>query len=346
MSRNKKEANRSIFAALDEFCASRGDPILNAGSGRWIATQNADQRRFLTNAKLSAFLPFTARKGVARFDLWKETYFYTVGFEHVLPPVELSETDVHPGILTTVISELKIAPKATTAEIRDVVEAEDSTLGGYAGHGADLLGLLYPPMRIFQSRDVADDETWRMFFLLCLSESRGTETWLDNNLADTLQGVAELELIGLPYNTLCRSIFDTDPAAMFMALYRCLEAIYAFSSARTVIDTLQLSQSWDEVAAALEDALGWHPREESSLTSLFGFGTERDHAAIFEALGEVKPDPPLAAPAAKRVYKLRNDLVHFRPAQRKVDLSKVDWNRLCEATAGLVCFIYNEVFLN
>jgi hypothetical protein len=218
--------------------------------------------------------------------------------------------------------------------------------GSYNGHDfEDILGL-YPTIRVFCSEDVTIDETWRIFFLLCLSEARNAETWIDSSFADTLQGMAELPLLNVPYQTLCRSIFDTDPAAMFLALYRCLEALYAFSSARKLIGALSLSDDWAIVATALEDALGWHPREENSLMELVEYATEPDHRAIFSALAETVPETSgdLAGSAARRIYKLRNDLVHYRPAQHEMNFTTIDWNRLCEATAAIVCFIYAEVF--
>jgi hypothetical protein len=130
-------------------------------------------------------------------------------------------------------------------------------------------------------------------------------------------------------------------------LYRCLEPIYAYSSAREVIAALKLKHDWAEVAATLEDTLGWRPREENSLTALLTYGADQDHNAIFAALGEAAPDMnsgSVSAAAGRRIYKLRNDLVHFRPSQVRIDYSMVNWNALCEAAAALVCYIYAEVF--
>jgi hypothetical protein len=147
-----------------------------------------------------------------------------------------SEIDVHPGLLTTVLAETLPRPRATVSEIVDVVEAFDKDSDpGYAGHDAGSVGSLFPSIRAFSGLDLADEETWRIFFLLCLDEVMRGETWIEESFANTLRAIAELGSIDVPYKTLCRSIFDADPAAMFLALYRCIESLYAYSSAREIM---------------------------------------------------------------------------------------------------------------
>jgi hypothetical protein len=348
MTRNMIEANRRIFRALDDYCSARGDPIENAGSPRWIATKEEEEDRiFLRKADLSAQLSFTSRRAMARFDRLPKSYFCAVGFENMQDVSGLAEQNLSGGMLTAVLSELRTQPRASTAEIRDVVAAWDNTTPGYPGHDAGLVVSLFPKIRFFSASDVATEETWRIFFMLCLAECRNGETWINDGLVSTLQVIAELEPADLPYRTLCRSIFDADPAAMFLALYRCLEALYAFSGARDLIAALDLNRPWPQVAVALEDHLGWYPREQDSLTNLLELGIRADHELVFEALGESPPESAagrLPAAVSRRIYKLRNELVHFRPAQHQMDHSGIDWNRLCEAAAGLVCFVYAEVF--
>jgi len=347
MSRNMIDANKKLFATLDKFCNARGDPVLNAGQPRWIET-TAAEKGVLKNAKLTELLTFTARKGLARFDLSTKTIFCSVGFDHLVPSFGLSEDDVNAGLLTAILFELDPLPRASAAEIKNIIEADDPSINaGYAGHTSAAIKTLYPTVRAFSAYNISPDETWRLFFLICLLECRNAETWIDEAFANALQGLAELQILNLPYRTLCRSIFDTDRGAMFLALYRCLEALYAFSSARALMATLKLSNTWEDIASALEDVLGWHPREESSLADLISLGIDRDQTAIFAALNEPLPDTaqnPLSTLASRRIYRLRNDLVHFRPAQHRVDLTKIEWNRLCEAMTGLICFIYADVF--
>lgn len=196
-------------------------------------------------------------------------------------------------------------------------------------------------------RDFHVDETWRVFFEICLSERANSGFWADENLLGTLRNLCELDPLKIPYRTLCRSVFDEDRAALFMALYRCIEALYAYSSASKLAASLGLEANWAEVAATLEDALGWHPREEGSLESLLEFASEYDLRLVWRALGEDDGGATaqnLAARTARRIYRTRNALVHYRPAHHAVSFDSCDWNRLCEAMAGMVLHVYARVF--
>jgi hypothetical protein len=98
------------------------------------------------------------------------------------------------------------------------------------------------------------------------------------------------------------------------------------------------------MALTLEETLGWHPREESSLEALLGHAVTDDLRSIASSLDdEVPSDARPAAYVAKRIYQLRNALVHYRPYQQKFSFKGTDWNRLCEAMALLVLHIYGEV---
>jgi hypothetical protein len=292
-------------------------------------------------------LSFGANRAVARFDLDSECFICTLGFDQVIGQAGLLEIDVGAGLLTALLMDLKPRPRATAAEIKDVIEAQHKIAEpSYNGHDPQLILLLFPTIRAFTSIDVDPEETWRIFFLLCVDESRQGETWIEDDFAQTLRSIAELKSPNVPYRTLCRSIFDADPAAMFLALYRCIEALYAYSSAQNIIRSLHLSIDWTEVAVVLEDELGWHPREESSLASLLSKAHKSDLEGIFRAMDKTVPGrrSDLAASTARVIYKLRNELVHFRPAHHRVDYSEVEWNRLCIATATLVWHLYTEVF--
>lgn len=151
----------------------------------------------------------------------------------------------------------------------------------------------------------------------------------------------------IPYRVLCRSIFDGDPSSFFLAQYRCLEALYAYSSAQGLIRALSLNKSWGEVATVLEEELGWHPQEQGSLAKILSFAAEVDLRSIFEATTQfatVMEDMNLATMAAKKIYGLRNSIVHYRPAQHRTPTDRVDWVLLCTAIAGIVVDVYNAVF--
>lgn len=346
MTRNMILANQQIFELLDAYCEVRERSIKNAGAPRWIAT-NAEDREVLKHADFSGVVSFGPGRAIARFDQGSNCFICTIGFDRVLPQGGLVEIEVGAGLLTALLAEVKPRPRSTPTQVKDIVEAFDrDTDPGYKGHDADSIAPLFPPIRAFAALDTASEETWRIFFLLCVGECRNGETWIDDEFADTLQSIAELDLANVPYQTLCRSIFDADPAAIFLALYRCLESLYAYSSAQRLIRALKATGDWVDVAVALEDQLGWYPREASSLADLLSSAPKTDLERIFHAIKEPIPEKTsnLPASAANLIYRLRNNLVHFRPIHRRLDFQSIEWNRLCTAVATLVWHVYSEAF--
>jgi hypothetical protein len=90
--------------------------------------------------------------------------------------------------------------------------------------------------------------------------------------------------------------------------------------------------------------LGWYPREEPSLEALLKHAVIDDLQSVASSLDdEIPSDARPAAYVAKRIYQLRNALVHYRPFQQKFSFKGTNWNRLCEAMALLVLHIYGEV---
>jgi hypothetical protein len=340
-SRNKIAANASIFQRLDSYCVNRGEPVANEGAGRWIETGEQD-REFLVYARLVQMLSLSPSLKIARFDYAKRSFFITAGFDLLETPEAMQEEDLSGGILTACLSEMALRPIAKPIEIRDVVEVGDVTLGGYFGHDPFQMASLFPSIQILSSELLVQDESANVFLLLCLSDRRRYDHWIDNELAAKITKMANISATAIPYEVLCRAVLDFDPAALFLALYRSQEALYSREKTMALISSLGISRSWLEMAQQLEFHLSWYPREEPSLEALFRSASLPDLARLLKALGEgLKEDNNIQAFAARRVYALRNALVHYRPFHQAYSFDKIDWNRLCEAMSSLVMDFYD-----
>lgn len=344
MPRNMIEANTAVFSSLDEYCLRRGEPLSNAGKPRWITTDRLG-KAFLKYATLVAELSFSASVKVARFDFYNRAFFVTTGLDLPEAPDVLQVEHLDGGRLTAVLSELRLTPVVLPSHIRDVVEVADKTSSpGYGGHDHLSVSSLYPKIQVFSVEDLLQEESFRIFFLICLADRRRIEQWIDEQLATILNVITELSPAYIPYEILCRSILDMDPSALFLALYRCLEALYAHTQTQRLMHALEMSKPWAEMAETLEATLGWYPREEPSLEALLVHAVTEDLQAIASALNDTMPADARSEPyVAKRIYQLRNALVHYRPFHQKFSFKRVDWNRLCEAMALLVFHIYGEI---
>jgi hypothetical protein len=355
VSRNIIQANKSIFVALDKHCATRGSTLQNAGKPRWIASKKK-HHHFMASARVSDLVHFgPGRKlarfelstKLARFELSTKCYLCSVGFEPNEGLLSGAKLDLDPALLTVALSELQPRPSATFNEIRQIVEWSDKeTDDRYQGHEHEQIASLFPLVCVYDMDHGKDKVIWNTFFNVCIDECELGSSWIEGSLADALRSMCDLDQQRIPYRVLCRSIFDGDRSSFFLALYRCLEALYAYSSARSLAGALEISKPWGEIATVLEDELGWHPREEGSLTRIIKFATPTDLRAILHALGCSSPGDQelLINRAAKAIYGLRNSIVHYRPAQHRVDMESFDWLRICAAMVGVILDVYEAVF--
>lgn len=345
MSRTMKAAQQAVFGALDSYCAGAGEPVNNAGAVRWIHG-SADDSAFLAGALFSDLFRLTPRRLMARIDFRGRTYFSTLGFISAALPADLDEGEATPGLVSVLLAESLPRPVGSPFQVKDAVElndaAQDST---YDGHDYSAIADLFGPFRVFKGDAVEATETWRAYYEICLGELSEMDTWIEPPTASAMAKLTDLSALGLPYQTLCRSLFDADPAALFLALYRCLEALYAYTASMKLAAALGFTGSWRDVALALERDIGWRPREEDSLAGLF---TKCDPELLNQFLDCVGGDRPEAATAssaaAKWTYKLRNGLVHYRPIHHTIEHGGLDWNALCVTLSLIIREVYFDIF--
>lgn len=238
-------------------------------------------------------------------------------------------------------------PVATPLQVQNIVIAQDSRDAGYNGHDPKDISALFANIQAFSASDVSISDNPKIFFDFALSEARYTPNWVPQRLCDSLQELYTLELIGIPFDVLSRSILDYDPASLFLALYRCLEALYSRSGAERLRASLAISADWEAVARSLESELGWRPVEAGSLESLVRMGAQSEWKSISDAISPAIPGTggrDRAMTASKAIYKLRNSTVHFRPSTSAIILEKVDWDSLCCSMVTLISYVYSDIF--
>lgn len=336
-SRNKIEANKVIFEKLDSFCQARGTTISNAGIARWIETTE-ENRAFLIHAEAVNSLVLSPTLAIQRFDFEDRSYFVTAGFETVEDPEELIREDLNGSILTAFLSETDVRVTATPDEVRNVVEVGQLGEPEYNGHAFEQMASLFPNIQVYSTPRLVKEESEATFFLLCLADRRRVDHWIDEELANSLKSLASLTANAIPYRNLSRATLDIDPASLFLALYRTLESLYAREKTSILMTALAIKRrTWLDVAQSLEEHLGWYPREETSLENLLRHAKETTLESILTEFKLIKTEGMnLPAVTAKRIYALRNSLVHYRPFHQASPIPSLNWGRLCEAMISLV----------
>ncbi len=342
MARNVIEVNRRVFEILETYCANRSALIPTAGLDRFVAGGARDER-YVKYAEVVAVLRFGTRRALVQMNYESRSFIGVVGFEFEVDLPQLATEDVNAGMLVLVISELEIRPVLDPSSIRNIVEVGSMLDDAYSGHGFNEIASLFPELQAVDVPSDLVDSIDCIFLLLSLDECRRGESWINDSLATELAALTELEMAHLPYAAISRSVFDLDPRTMFMALYRCIEATYAFDSCRKLVQGLGLTQTWFEIAKALEDSVGWHPREAESLNGILRLAIEDDLLDVCICLRQ-ELGADVASSAGKAIYGLRNRVVHFRPGHETNSLDHIDWNELCALLARIVFQVFANAF--
>jgi hypothetical protein len=343
MTRDMRLANQRVFRLLEEYCSRREDPVLGAGKVRWISSTPQD-KQYLKGLTVAATVSFGSRRSLAHLVIDEQHFIALTDFEF---PAEIREA--HPvepvgGLIVALLSEVLPTPTSSPSEVRNVVEVGSKEEPEYAGHDVDSVARLFPTIQVLECvQPLAPEALWRLFLVICTDECRLGGSWIDDALARSLVTLATLEVPALPYAAICRSIFDADPRSLFMALYRCIEATYAYDSSNRIITALGLQTSWPEMAAALDAEIGWHPQEAAALNAMLEHALEQDLEELCYCLKAIGGREPHVR-AGRALYALRNRVVHYRAGTVGESGEDIDWNRLCEALIGIVVDVFTRAY--
>jgi hypothetical protein len=343
-----RKANRALFANLEGFCQRRSEPIPTTGRRRFVSVRKdveGDQdRRDLTRGTLETTVRFGGDRFLAHVRVDADDYIGLIGFDHEPDVSSLSLADVTPGLAILLLSEMSPRPRATPSEIRNVVEVGSMDDSDYQGHTMASVGSLFPRLQLLASDQPIDEESaQRLFLMISVEECAQGASWIEDALAGELVSLTDLDVPALPYGAIVESMFDADPRSLYMALYRCIEATYAFETSRRLVDDLKLSVTWVEMAEALADVAGWRPQEASSLNIVLGNALEQDLLEVCQCL-HVSVGNDVAASAGKAIYSLRNRIVHYRPGTERVEVESVPWNTLCHLLVRIVFHVFTKAY--
>ncbi len=334
--RNKIEANQKIFARLDRFCSARAHDLQNAGTARYVATEPSE-RKFLTHATYVRALLQSSSRAIQQLDFEGKTFILTAGFETLEIPAGFEQEDLNGAMLTTLLAESEIRPSAAPLRVREIVEVGQIGQAGYVGHDPEQIRSLYPVIQAFSSERLDPGGSEGIFLLFCLGDRRRSEHWIEDSLARTLETLSGMKAETLPLTSICKAVLDPDPSSLYLALYKALEGLYAREKTIQLTSALGVERDWVEVAEVLESILGWRPREEGSLESLLSRVTQSTLRLVLDSFSaDVPVGAKLYMSATRRIYALRNSLVHYRPFLQSRHPLQLNWPMLCEGMTLVV----------
>lgn len=265
----------------------------------------------------------------------------------VASEAEVADTPPLAAIWEVIINELQVLPTGSPYELADIIlGAPESSFAGVYEVCWEQLRDQYPVINFYAldllvaqdsalQFDVGDE--WRAMSTAVLHAGRTDESWMSEETVNALRELITSGSSEIPFHSLARSFLDLDPRSLFMALYRCLEATYSFHPMAELRDRLGMEHDWQEVARALADVLKWRPQEEDSLAKMLNLAEEnlvRDLGAALQADLREASNP--GKTVAKKLYALRNAIVHHRPGLSTDDQAVDDWDEVCSTLSRVV----------
>ena len=331
MTRNVIEMNIRIFSRLDYHCENLQRRLRTAGKKRHIKSNKQDDIFSAEAELLGKFFPESERQVIVLKHRSK-VFYCLVGFRFLASVPTLDhfiQTENNAGLMTVLCDLGGLRPQAFGEDLNEIIDVGHMDDGlGYEGHLFTQLQTIYSPVTVYEADQAEDLKSEIQVIRFCLLEKQGDPSTIDGTAPREIERLIKLDIEALPIATISRSLFDADPGSLFLALYRCFEAIYSVRACKKLGNSLGLSKTWQEISKSLEVDLSWRPRELPSLSTLLAPVKPDTLAEILQAIGlnEVEPTNEKVASA---IYDLRNRLVHFRPGmQLDSPNSVLNWSGL------------------
>ncbi|MDX9943172.1 MAG: hypothetical protein RBS35_00125 [Azonexus sp.] len=313
------EANQKLFARLADAV---GDLVSSQVLQQKRAVQtDRDGKRWLQHLDIrsSSHLLLSSTSSLALGEYEGDHYLVAVGLEVTTPPAEFECIPVNSGMFTAIVSELQVPLLRSMDLAQQLHEYVFYPLEGEVG-----LIDVEIVRRFFESIDVFRiDPTSGLVFdrefglraaiaaILGAPKARPLE-WPATSLERLSYMIRDPDEQA-PFHLLLRAITETREDSAFLAIYRCVEQLFPIPAIAELSDALGLSHPALQVAATIEQHLGWRRREDDAIAHLFGELEAPLIDRLLQIVGVVPGEENRSKPVAKRIYELRNQCVHYRP---------------------------------
>lgn len=341
------DANVGLFAKL----GAAGGELISSDllhQKRAIRTDNVEKdwlKSLTIRSSTHLFLDSTSRFALGEYE--GNLYLIAVGVEVLDPPAELQPVALNAGMFTAIACELDI-PILRTADLAErLLEYVFYPVeNNYELIDFDIVAPFFQKVKLYlvePGSAIALDSNFGLraaiAAILAAPEARPLE-WSTTAL-DRFRFMVRDPNERAPFHLLLRALTEARDDAAFLALYRCIEQLFPIPAIGELSAELGLSRSTLGVAAAIEKHLGWRRREEEAIAQLFAELAPSLIDRMLSAVGGIAQNENQSRSASKRVYDLRNQCVHFRPAHAVgVPLTSINWPILTDLMLEAIQCLY------
>ena len=347
-SRNRIKMNKLLFERLIVAAELSNVEIANATEGRFIRRLSDEDAALMAGAD-ALVLTISRQVRMVRISFQGQTLFCVFGLaEPDQLPLGLEIAELTPAIFLIGVVEARIQPLSSISGygIQDVIEQDFVGVAGYDGHELDAVAKLFPTPSVFR---VTQDEPYlksdhRVLGALLVRSYTDGPIQLSSVTIEKLQTIFEFGSKFIPFRNLIQGLMSIAWENLYLEAYRCLEQLYAEPRVSDLKDQWHSTLPLRDLAALLERHLSWRPKEDDALSKLLASCSPTCLASLTAALRiQEPPDNQIstAEKAARKIYDLRNSVVHYRPIHEEINKSDDEWNDIVSALLDVVSDIYD-----
>ncbi len=278
----------------------------------------------------------------------QQDYFVVIGwFESVEFEEIIINFSLNAGIVTAMLFELKLPVRqdANVYEILDEILCQNQD-SQYSGHDYNDVIKYFDKIQIYK---ISEDSPFKKEQLEKISGFYIIKN--NHNLSlkfskETLDIFEKIFLEGsdnIPYENLLLSLNSTSWKYSFLDIYRCIEQMFSIAKLDELCKNNSISIPLIHFSNEMEKILGWKAKEEDSLANIIDNSSpeaKRLFSEVKTSLGGSEDEK-----IEKFVYKIRNSIVHYRPATQKIALSELDsenWDKLIRGALLVVMNLHTR----
>jgi len=338
------DVNIKLFKELGKRLPSEFQQ--SVGTVRRCVSTDTSEKDWLKNVVFStdSELVFSARQRVCIANYKTEFFLICIGFKPDFCSEEFVYQEVNAGLFCAAVVELELEPsidETTGYELANTIfYPVDNQLAPLIAYEWTKMAKFFPPFYLYQippgSPFLALEQLVSRIGLFALTKSSSLLPlhWSAEAL-ETTREICTTENEHFPLNLVLHALLERKWEHAFLDVYRCIEFLFPFPKVNDLKRALKLNTPTIDICYQIEGVLGWRQQEDVALNILF-LKLPTEHLTLLStALGikivEAQETEHLGKAVSRRIYKLRNDCVHYRPAQSKSQLKdQVNWALLVQ----------------
>lgn len=362
MSRSMIAANQYIFQALAEFVEDQNieRPIF-ADAKRCIETDDREKEwlKKLTIQNTEIILPTFI---TASFEFEEQKYFVTIGsITQLLTETEIiQEEELNGGMITALIFELEIPVKQSAKALEIVEEIFYEPDENITKYHYSQVSKFFEPIFVYRVQDecpfiegINDTSTVNIVRLSGFYILKNRQIISLRFEKETIFIFERLFLEGaknIPFDNLVFSLVSVYWRYSFLDVYKCIERLFSISFLEDLHHDLGIDSSLSllQFSAKIEKYIGWRAEESKAINKLIN-NSPRNAINLLQEVKrfiDSKQADTLPSEPGEVIYKIRNSIVHLRPAtDLKIINNIIDnkhWNKLIRASLLIIEYWYHK----